>query len=129
MKLAIDSQVYGFTMLLYSQQLFNQMFVAEEHAEWQKIQPIVQELHNALSEGEKIKGRDRSIAYNGLDNLVFKGVQDTWYIMYCMTNYRVPGIDMHPDVATQHEKILYYVLVNICKKSHKNYHKFGSRFI
>ena len=129
MKLAIDSQVYGFTMLLYSQQLFNQMFVSEEHAEWQKIQPIVQELHKALSEAEKIKGRDRSIAYNGLDNLVFKGVQDTWYIMYCMTNYRVPGIDMHPDVVTQHEKILYYVLVNICKKSHKNYHKFGSRFI
>ena len=37
----IDSQIYGFVMLLYSQQLFNQMFVAEQDAEWKKIQPIV----------------------------------------------------------------------------------------
>ena len=71
----------------------------------------------------------KAIEYNGLDNIVFKGVKDVWYLLYTMTNYRVPGIDLHECVKTQHEKILYYVLVNVCKKSHKEYHKFGSRFI
>ena len=50
MQIGIDSQIYGFTMLLYSQQLFNQLFNAEENAEWEKIQPIVGEFHKALSE-------------------------------------------------------------------------------
>ncbi len=44
MRLGIDSQIYGFVMLLYSQQLFNQLFNAEENAEWEKIQPIVGEV-------------------------------------------------------------------------------------
>ena len=36
--LRLDSKVYGFVMLLYSQQLFNQFFNAEENAEKQKVE-------------------------------------------------------------------------------------------
>lgn len=129
MRMMVDSQIYGFVMLLYSQQLFNQMFVAEQDSEWKKIQPIVKELYDAMNVQNQWEGYKKAIEYNGLDNIVFKGVKDVWYLLYTMTNYRVPGIDLHECVKTQHEKILYYVLVNVCKKSHKEYHKFGSRFI
>jgi hypothetical protein len=129
MQLGIDSQIYGFVMLLYSQQLFNQLFNAEENAEWEKIQPIVGEFHKALSEENRWDAYQKCINYNGLDNIVFTGVNDSYYMMYCISNYRVPGIDIDPKVTTFHEKILYYVFVNIVKKSHKYYNKFGSRLI
>ena len=54
--LRLDSKVYGFVMLLYSQQLFNQFFNAEENAEWERIRPVVKELHAALSEEHRFKG-------------------------------------------------------------------------
>ena len=129
MKMMIDSQIYGFIMLLYSQQLFNQMFVAEQDAEWKKIQPIVKELHESMTPEHQRQGYVKAIAYNGLDNITFTGPRDLWFIMYAMCNYRVPGINLADSVTSKHEKILYYVLVNVCKKSHKNYNKFGSRFI
>ena len=115
--LRLDSKVYGFVMLLYSQQLFNQFFNAEENAEWERIRPIVGELHEALSEENRWDGYTRAIEYNGLDP------------MYCISNYRVPGIELDSCVTSEHEKILYYVFQNITKKSHKYYNKFGSRLI
>ena len=95
MRMMVDSQIYGFVMLLYSQQLFNQMFVAEQDSEWKKIQPIVKELYDAMNVQNQWEGYKKAIEYNGLDNIVFKGVKDVWYLLYTMTNYRVPGIDLH----------------------------------
>ncbi len=129
MQLKLDSQVFGFTMLLYSQQLFNQFFNAEENAEWERIKPIVGELHSALSEKNRWSGYTRAISYNGLDNITFTGVDDSYYMMYCISNYRVPAIELDPSVTSEHEKILYYVFQNVTKKAHKTYNKFGSRFI
>ena len=127
--LRLDSKVYGFVMLLYSQQLFNQFFNAEENAEWERIRPVVKELHAALSEEHRFKGYMRAINYNGLDPITFTGVDDSFYLMYCISNYRVPGIELDPSVTSEPEKILYYVFQNITKKSHKIYNKFGSRLI
>ena len=127
--LRLDSKVYGFVMLLYSQQLFNQFFNAEENAEWERIRPIVGELHEALSEENRWDGYTRAIEYNGLDPITFTGVNDSYYLMYCISNYRVPGIVLDSCVTSEHEKILYYVFQNITKKSHKYYNKFGSRLI
>ena len=45
MKFEVNEKVFAFTMLLYSQQLFIQMFNPEVDKEWKNIQPIVKELY------------------------------------------------------------------------------------
>ena len=66
MQLGIDSQIYGFVMLLYSQQLFNQLFNAEENAEWEKTTDAVL--------GEKIV--PMGVAHSELIPMLVKGMQE-----------------------------------------------------
>ena len=72
MKLYVDNQVYGFIILLYSQQLLTQLYFSDKDSEWVKIEPVIKELHDALSEKNKWEGYQRAIEYNGLDPLMFK---------------------------------------------------------
>ena len=52
----IDSQVYGFFILLYTQQLFARFFNMEAESEWKYIQPVLDKLHDALSEDRRQDG-------------------------------------------------------------------------
>ena len=45
MKFEVNEKVFAFTMLLYGQQLFVQLFNEEEDKEWKLIQPILKQLH------------------------------------------------------------------------------------
>ena len=129
MKLYVDNQVYGFIILLYSQQLLTQLYFSDKDSEWVKIEPVIKELHDALSEKNKWEGYQRAIEYNGLDHLVFKSIDDLWYIMYAITNYRVDKIEMHDSVTKEHHILLFQVIQNVLKKSHKVYGRFNSRFV
>jgi|TARA_R110000765_G_scaffold74263_3_gene145520 hypothetical protein len=128
MKFEVSEKVFAFTMLLYSQQLFIQMFNPEADKEWKKIQPIVKELHEALSEENRIKGRNKALQYNG-QRPVIEGFDDLWYIMYIVSNYRVNWIQLGANVDREEIKILRYALINVAKKSHKRYSEFRSRHI
>ena len=129
MKLYVDNQVYGFIILLYSQQLLTQLYFSDKDSEWVKIEPVIKELHDALSEKNKWEGYQRAIEYNGLDHLMFKSIDDLWYIMYAITNYRVDKIEMHDSVTKEHHILLFQVIQNVIKKSHKVYGRFNSRFV
>jgi|TARA_R110002072_G_scaffold244825_2_gene404165 hypothetical protein len=127
--LKFDNQVYGFVMLLYSQQLFTQMFNAEVDAEFEKIRPVVKQLYNALRPEITEINHGRAMRYKGRGDLTFSGVNDLTYIIYCISNYRVPFITMQRDDLDQHEEILYNVLYNVCVKSHKIHRQFNQRFV
>ena len=58
MRFDVSEKVFAFTMLLYSQQLFLQMFNSEKDAEWKMIQPITKRLYEGLSEENRIKGNE-----------------------------------------------------------------------
>ena len=129
MKLYVDNQVYGFIILLYSQQLLTQLYFSDKDSEWVKIEPVIKELHDALSEKNKWEGYQRAIEYNGPDPLMFKSIDDLWYIMYAITNYRVAEIEMHDSITKEHHILLFQVIQNVLKKSHKVYGRFNSRFV
>ena len=128
MKFEVNEKVFAFTMLLYSQQLFIQMFNPETDKEWKKIQPIVKELHEALSEENRKKGKNKALQYRG-QRLAVEGFSDLWYIMYCISNYRINWINLHPKQDREEIKLLRYALINVAKKSHKRYSEFKSRHI
>ena len=128
MKFEVNEKVFAFTMLLYSQQLFIQMFNPETDKEWKKIQPIVKELHEALSEENRKKGKNKALQYRG-QRLAVEGFNDLWYIMYVISNYRVDWIRLGANVDREEIKILRYALINVAKKSHKRYSEFRSRHI
>ena len=127
----VDHRVFGYTMLLFSQQLFIQMFNPEANDEWKTIQPIIKELHQGLREGNRIKGRDKALRWRTdyHDILQLYDFNDLWYIMYCISNYRISWINMHPDQDREELKLLRYALINVAKKSHKRYNEFKSRHI
>ena len=56
--LEIESQVYGFLVLLFSQMLFTQMFNMEEEKEFERIKPVVKKLENAMTEEMRIDGQN-----------------------------------------------------------------------
>ena len=80
-------------------------------------------------EKNKGEGYQRAIEYNGLDPLMFKSIDDLWYIMYAITNYRVAEIEMHDSITKEHHILLFQVIQNVLKKSHKVYGRFNSRFV
>ena len=55
MKFEVNEKVFAFTMLLYGQQLFIQLFNEEENQEWKLIQPILKQLYEGLTEDHKEK--------------------------------------------------------------------------
>ena len=128
MKFEVNEKVFAFTMLLYSQQLFIQMFNPETDKEWKKIQPIVKELHEALSEENRKKGKNKALQYRG-QRLAVEGFNDLWYIMYVISNYRVDWIRLGANVDREEIELLRYALINVAKKSHKRYSEFKSRHI
>ena len=129
MKLHVDNQVYGFIILLYSQQLLTQLYSSDKDSEWVKIEPVIKELYDALSEKNRWEGYQRAIEYNGLDPLLFRSIDDLWYLMYAITNYRIDTIDLHDSVTKEHHILLFQVIQNVIKKAHKQYGRFNSRFI
>lgn len=130
MKLEIDSQVYGFTFLMYGQMIFAHMFDSKENAEWGRIQPCLQRLYRALTPMNKEMGYKRAMEYNGLSPIEYHGFQDLYYIFYCLSNFRVPEILIGPDARFDREnRIMHVVLCNVCRKSHKDYNRWTSRFI
>lgn len=130
----MDSQVYGFFILLYTQQLFSRFFNMEAEAEWKYIQPILDKLARALDEETRLKAIDRCIKFKGWGFVDYRGIEDVWYVLYCITNYRLDGISFDRggavDDAPDWEQLLFYTLVNICNKSHKFYGEGGrGRFV
>ena len=127
----VDHRVFGYTMLLFSQQLFIQMFNPEANNEWKDIQPIIKELHTGLSEENRLKGRDKALkwSHGWRDILTLYDFSDIWYIMYCISNYRINWINLHPKQDREEIKLLRYALINVAKKSHKRYSEFKSRHI
>ena len=73
--LNVDSQVYGFVMLLYSQQLFTQMFNAEKDSEFDRIKPVIRRIRYALSSEVRKQCHEAALHYNGFDNLGFKNTK------------------------------------------------------
>ena len=61
----VHPKVFAFTVLLYGQQLFLQMANQEKDEEWKKIQPILKEMNEGLSDTNKSKGRERAMAFKG----------------------------------------------------------------
>ena len=118
---------------LYGQQLFLQKFNSEgkhDDSEFSIIKPIVKKLHDGLTEEYRIKGYQRALQFNGRSRLVLKDFTDVWYIMYCISNYRVDWIRLHPDVEDVEELvILKFALNNVAKKSHRTFNEFRSRHV
>ena len=59
MKFEVNEKVFAFTMLLFGQQLFLQMFKSDgkhNDSEFGIIKPIIQSLHKGLSEENRQKG-------------------------------------------------------------------------
>tara|TARA_B100000700_G_scaffold92134_1_gene104028 strand:- start:114 stop:530 length:417 start_codon:yes stop_codon:yes gene_type:complete len=130
----MDSQVYGFFILLYTQQLFGRFFNMEAEKEWKHIQPILEKLEAALHEDVRLRAIKRCIHYKGWGMVDYNDINDIWYVLYCIANYRVDGINFARggaiDDAPHWEQLLYYTLVNIANKSHKYYQEGGrGRFV
>jgi len=128
MRFDVSEKVFAFTMLLYSQQLFLQMFNSEKDAEWKMIQPITKRLYEGLSEENRIKGREAALQYRG-QKVILNDFSDVWFIMYAISNYRVDWIHLGANVDKEEIKILRYALINVAKKSHKRYNEYRSRHI
>jgi len=130
----IDSQVYGFFILLYTQQLFARFFNMEAESEWKYIQPVLDKLHDALSEDRRQDAIRKCIRFPGFGHVAYRDINDIWYILYCLSNYRCDGVSCErkggADQLPDWEQLLYYTLVNLCNKSHKNYQEGGrGRFV
>ena len=130
MKFEVNEKVFAFTMLLYSQQLFIQMFNSEVDNEWKKIQPIIKKLYEGMAEEHRKKSYKKALKFKGSSPPILKDFTDVWYIMYCISNYRVDWVGIDPVAADVQElNILKYALINVAKKSHKVFPEFRSRHI
>jgi len=114
-------------MLLYGQQLFVQLFNEEEDKEWKLIQPILKQLHEGLKEEHRKKGYQRALDYSGSRPPVLSDFSDLWFILYCISNYRIFWIDLDSD--KKELEILKYALNNVAKKSHRTFSEYKSRHI
>jgi len=112
---------------LYGQQLFIQLFNEEENQEWKLIQPILKQLYEGLTEDHKEKGYQRALNYSGSKPPVLSSFSDVWYILYCISNYRIFWIDLDSD--KKELEILKYALNNVAKKSHRTFSEYKSRHI
>tara|TARA_R110001606_G_scaffold34618_1_gene101923 strand:- start:2575 stop:2973 length:399 start_codon:yes stop_codon:yes gene_type:complete len=132
MKFEVNEKVFAFTMLLFGQQLFLQMFKSEgkdNDSEFGIIKPIIQDLHKGLSEENRLKGYKKALRYKGWERLVLTDFSDLWYIMYVVSNYRIEWVDIKPDETRKEIEIMKYALVNVVKKSYKIYSEFRSRHV
>jgi len=127
MKFEVNEKVFAFTMLLYGQQLFIQMFNEEADKEWKLIQPILKQLYEGLKEKHKKKGYQRALDYSGSKPPVLSNFYDLWFILYCISNYRIFWIDLDSD--KKELMILKYALNNVAKKSHRTFSEYKSRHI
>ncbi len=131
MNLEVSEKVFAFTVLLYSQQLFIQMFNPEADNEWKKIQPILKEMYKALSEENRQKGYEKALKWGttGWSTVKMHDFNDLWYVMYCISNYRINWVELSPEQDREELKILRFALINVAKKSHKRYSEYRSRHI
>ena len=131
MNLEVSEKVFAFTVLLYSQQLFIQMFNPEADNEWKKIQPILKEMYKALSEENRQKGYEKALKWRttGWSTVKMHDFNDLWYVMYCISNYRINWIELSREQEREEIKILRFALINVAKKSHKRYSEYRSRHI
>lgn len=125
----VHPKVFAFTVLLYGQQLFLQMTNEEKDQEWKDIQPILKEMYEGLNEDNKVKGRDRALAFKGTKPPILKDFNDLWYIMYCISNYKVEWVGIDPNQDRKELHMLKYALINVAKKSYKSFSEFRSRHI
>ena len=92
-------------------------------------------LAHALREEIRLEAVDRCIRFKGWGMVEYNNIEDIWYVLYCLSNYRVDGVNFaraesSKDDVPQWERQLYYTLVNICNKSHKHYGEGGrGRFV
>jgi hypothetical protein len=125
----VHPKVFAFTMLLYGQQLFLQMVNPEKDQEWNKIQPILKKLNEGLSEENRIKGRQRALAFRGSEPPILSDFDDVWYIMYCISNYSVGWVGIDSRQNKKELEILKYALINVAKKSNQMFTDYRSRHI
>ena len=131
MKFEVNEKVFAFAMLLFGQQLFLQMFNKDlkDVNEFKHIQPIIKKLHEGLSEENRTKGYEKALRYKGWERPILKNFNDLWYIMYIISNYRVEWIDVEPTETRKEIEIMKYALINVAKKSYKQYSEFRSRHV
>lgn len=129
--LEIESQVYGFTVLLFSQMCFSQLFKAEENQEYDDVVPVVKKLHQCLSEERRIEGYKRAINFSGYrERLMYTGMKDLWYYIYVLSNYRVHTIKKEPGTYEEpEEELMFLTLTNVMTKSHKVHRMFNQRLV
>ena len=125
----VHPKVFAFTMLLYGQQLFLQMANPEKDQEWNKIQPILKKLNEGLSEENRIKGRQRALAFRGSEPPILSDFDDVWYIMYCISNYSVGWVGIDSRQNKKELEILKYALINVAKKSNQKFTDYRTRHI
>ena len=125
----VHPKVFAFTMLLYGQQLFLQMANPEKDQEWNKIQPVLKKLNEGLSEENRIKGRQRALAFRGSEPPILSDFDDVWYIMYCISNYSVSWVGINSKQNKKELEILKYALINVAKKSNQMFTEYRSRHI
>ena len=133
MKFEVNEKVFAFTMLLFGQQLFLQMFNSEYQKNstgFELIQIVIKKLYQGMIEKHRIEGYKKALKFKGSSPPILKDFNDVWYIMYCISNYRVDWVGIDPAAADVQElNILKYALINVAKKSHKEFPEFRSRHI
>ena len=133
MNFEVNEKVFAFAMLLFGQQLFLQMFsndFKKENDEFNLIQPVIKKLYQGMTEEHRIKGYERALKFKGSSPPILKDFTDVWYILYCISNYRVDWVGIDSEAANEQElNILKYALINVAKKSHKDFPEFRSRHI
>jgi len=129
MNIEVNPKVFAFTVLLFSQQMMHRMFNPEKDNEWIAIQPVFQELAEALSEENKALAMVRLMEYDGLSPLVLTGFEDLWFIMLAISNFRVTILRLH-DQSNELEhselegtndplSLMYLTLWNVIMKGYK----------
>ena len=105
----------------------------EEEKEFERIKPVVKKLENAMTEEMRIDGQNKAINFKGLtDPLIYNGIQDFWYYVYTISNYRIHAIEMpksNPFEGQQDEELFFFALTNVVVKSHKIHRHFNQRFV
>ena len=95
MNFEVNEKVFAFTMLLFGQQLFLQMFNSDykkEDDEFNLIQPVIKNLYEGMTEEHRIKGYKRALKFKGSSPPILKDFTDVWYIMYCISTTELIGL-------------------------------------
>ena len=96
-------------------------WILDSDSEFGLIKPIIKELYEGLTEEHRIKGYERALKYKGSACPILKDFTDMWYIMYCISNYRVDWVGIDSSQDRQELHIMKNALINVAKKSHKNF--------